>query len=337
MRLAVDGMGGDFAPDAVIQGCVDAVKEYGVDIIITGPENIIKGKLEGFDYPKDKIQVVNATEIISPNEEPVKALKKKKDSSLVKALSLVKTGEADAILSAGSTGALMAGASLIVGRIRGIKRVALAPIMPGKNAPFMIIDAGANVDCKSSYLVQFALMGKIYFENILNVSNPTIGIVNIGAEEEKGNELTKEAHKLLKQTDFNFVGNVEPRDIPAGDINVLVCDGFVGNTILKTYEGVASNIFSMLKEDIMSSFTTKLGGLLLKPVFSRFKKKFDYTEYGGSAFLGSNGIVIKAHGSSNAKAFKNAIRQAVAAHENKIVDKIKEELEKISIADEAEI
>ena len=337
MRLAVDGMGGDFAPDAVVQGCVDAVKEYGVDIIITGPEDLIKDKLASFNYPKDKIQVVNATEIISPNEEPVKALKKKKDSSLVKALNLVKSGEADAILSAGSTGALMAGASLIIGRIRGIKRVALAPIMPGKNAPFMIIDAGANVDCKSSYLVQFALMGKIYFENVLNISNPSIGIVNIGAEEEKGNELTKEAHKLLKQTDFNFVGNVEPRDIPSGDINVLVCDGFVGNTILKTYEGVASNIFSMLKEEIMASFTTKLGGLLLKPVFRSFKKKFDYTEYGGSAFLGSNGIVIKAHGSSNAKAFKNAIRQAVTAYDNKIVDKIKEELEKISIVNEIEV
>jgi phosphate acyltransferase len=336
MRLAVDGMGGDFAPEAVVQGCVDAVNEYGVDIIITGPEDIINQKLANFKYSKDKIRVVASTEVISPSEEPLKALKKKKDSSLVKALNLVKSGEADAVLSAGSTGALMAGASLIIGRIRGIKRVALAPIMPGKNAPFMIIDAGANVDCKSSYLVQFALMGKIYFENVLSVSNPTIGLVNIGAEEEKGNELAKGTHKLLKQTDFNFVGNIEPRDIPLGDVNVLVCDGFVGNTVLKTYEGVATTIFSMLKEEIMSSFTTKLGGLLLKSVFSNFKKRFDYTEYGGSAFLGSNGIVIKAHGSSNAKAFKNAIRQAVTAHENNIVDKIREELEKITIVDETE-
>lgn len=335
MRIAVDGMGGDFAPDAVIQGCVDAVKEYGVDIIITGPEELIKQKLTNFDYPKDKITVVSASEVISPNEEPVKALKGKKDSSLVKALNLVKAGEADAVLSAGSTGALMAGASLVIGRIKGIKRVALAPIMPGKNSPFMVIDAGANVDCKSSYLVQFALMGKIYFENVLNVPNPSIGLVNIGAEEEKGNELAKETHKLLKQTDFNFVGNVEPRDIPSGDVNVLVCDGFVGNTILKTFEGVASNIFSMLKDEIMSSFTTKLGGLLLKPVFDKFKKKFDYTEYGGSAFLGSNGVVIKAHGSSNAKAFKNAIKQAVVSHENKIVDKIRKELEKINVIEES--
>lgn len=331
MRLVVDGMGGDHAPDAVIQGCVDAVNEYGVDIIITGPEDMIKNKLKAFNYPEGKIQVVNATEVITPNEEPVKALKKKKDSSLVKALNMVKAKEADAVLSAGSTGAIMAGASLIVGRIKGIKRVALAPIMPGKNAPFMVVDAGANVDCKPQYLIQFALMGKIYFENILNVPNPSIGLLNIGAEEEKGNELTKETYKLLKQTDFNFVGNIEPRDVPNGDTNVIVCDGFAGNTFLKTFEGVASTIFSMLKEGIMSSVMSKIGGLLLKSVFSDFKKKFDYTEYGGSAFLGANGIVIKAHGSSNAKAFKNAIRQAVEFHDNKIIDKIKIELEKLHV------
>ncbi|MCM8710592.1 phosphate acyltransferase PlsX [Clostridium sp. SYSU_GA19001] len=336
MRLAVDGMGGDFAPDAVIQGCIDAIKEYGVDIIITGPEELLKQKLSKYEYPNEKIQIVNADEIITPNEEPVKALKKKKNSSLVKALNLVKSGAADAVLSAGSTGALMAGASLIIGRISGIKRIALAPILPGKNGSFMIIDAGANVDCKPIYLVQFALMGHIYSQCILNLVNPSIGIINIGAEEEKGNELTKEAYKLLKKTNFNFVGNVEPRDVPNGNVNVLVCDGFVGNTILKTLEGVVSSVFSMLKEEIMSSFKTKIGGVLLKPVFSRFKKKFDYTEYGGSAFLGANGIVIKAHGSSNAKAFKNAIRQALNSYDNKIVDKIKGELEKLNIEVENE-
>lgn len=334
MKIAVDGMGGDFAPNAVVQGCMDAVNEYGVDIIITGPVDLINKELAKYKYDNNKIQVIDAEEVISPNEEPVRALKKKKNSSLVKALNLVKSKDADAILSAGSTGAIMAGASLIVGRIKGIKRVALAPIMPGKNSPFMIIDAGANVDCKPMYLIQFALMGKIYFENILNMNNPSIGLVNIGAEEEKGNELTKASYKLLKQTDFNFVGNVEPRDVPAGDVNVLVCDGFVGNTILKTYEGVASNIFSMLKTEIMSSSRTKIGGLLLKPVFDNFKKKFDYTEYGGSAFLGANGIVIKAHGSSNAKAFKNAVKQAINSYDNKIVDKIKAELDRLDVESE---
>lgn len=330
MIIAVDGMGGDFAPDAVIQGSIEAINEFSdVSIIITGPEDILKNKLSKFNYPKDRITIVHASEIIDPNEEPVKALKRKKDSSLVKALNLVKSKEADAILSAGSTGALMAGASLIIGRIRGMKRVALAPIMPGKNAPFMIVDAGANVDCKPIYLLQFALMGKVYFENVLKVANPTIGLVNIGAEEEKGNDLTKETHQLLKNTDFNFIGNVEPRDVPNGDTNILVCDGFVGNTLLKTYEGVASTIFSMLKEQIMSSTKTKIGGLLLKSVFDDFKKKFDYAEYGGSAFLGANGIVIKAHGSSNAKAFKNAIKQALSAYNNNIIGKIKDELEKL--------
>lgn len=332
MIIAVDGMGGDDAPEAVVEGCVLAVKEFGVKVIITGPEDLIKKALSKYTFPNESIRIVNSTEVISPNEEPVKALKQKKDSSLVKAISLVKSGEADAVLSAGSTGALMAGATLIIGRIKGIKRVALAPIMPGKSNPFMVIDVGANVDCKAIYLLQFALMGKIYFENILKVKNPTVGLINIGAEEEKGNELTKEAHKLLKNSNFNFVGNIEPRDIPSGDTNVLVCDGFVGNTFLKTYEGVAGSIFSMLKEEIMSSFKTKIGGLLLKPVFNKFKQKFDYTEYGGSALLGAKGIVIKAHGSSNGKAFKNAIRQALNTYEQNIVQRITEELENMEIS-----
>ncbi|MFL0268240.1 phosphate acyltransferase PlsX [Candidatus Clostridium radicumherbarum] len=329
MIIAVDGMGGDNAPEAVVEGCVEAVKELGVKIILTGPEELIKKTLSKYTFPSESIAVVNSTEVISPNEEPVKALKQKKDSSLVKALNLVKNGEADAVLSAGSTGALMAGATLIIGRIKGIKRVALAPIMPGKTNPFMVTDAGANVDCKPIYLLQFALMGKIYFENILKVKNPTIGLINIGSEEEKGNELTKETHKLLKSSNLNFVGNIEPRDVPSGETNVLVCDGFVGNTFLKTYEGVAGSIFSLLKTEIMSSLKTKLGGLLLKSVFDNFKRKFDYTEYGGSAFLGAKGIVIKAHGSSNSKAFKNAIKQAKDTYEQNIVGRITEELEKL--------
>lgn len=330
MIIAVDGMGGDFAPAAVVDGCVQAVKEQDVHIIITGKEELIKKELEKYQYPKEKISILNAEEVISTNEAPVMAVRKKKDSSLVKALQLVKEGKADAVISAGSTGALMTGATLIVGRIKGIDRVALAPIMPGKNGAFMIVDAGANVDCKPQYLVQFALMGKIYFENVLNVKNPTVGLVNIGAEEEKGNELTKTTYKLLKDTDFNFVGNVEPREVSNGDVNILVCDGFVGNTLLKMYEGVALNVFNMLKEEIIKSFTAKIGALLLKPVFKSLKKKFDYSEYGGSAFLGSKGICIKAHGSSDSNAFKNAVKQAVSCYENNIVDKIKSNLEKIS-------
>ena len=202
--------------------------------------------------------------------------------------------------------------------------------MPGKNGPFMIIDCGANAECKPHYLVQFGLMGKIYFENILKIANPSVGLVNIGTEEEKGNELSKAAHKLLKEANLNFVGNVEAREIPTGDINVLVCDGFVGNVILKLYEGAVANIFDILKTGIMSSFRTKLGGMLLKPVFKKFKKDFDYKEYGGAAFLGVNGICIKAHGSSDAKAFKNAIKQATIFNENNVVEKLKLEIEKLS-------
>jgi glycerol-3-phosphate acyltransferase PlsX len=331
MIVALDGMGGDFAPDLVIEGAVDAVNELNVDIVITGPEEIINDKLKKYTYPKEKIKIINATEVISNNEHPVMAIRKKKNSSMSLALQLVKNGEADALVSAGSTGAFMAGSLFIVGRIKGIDRPAIAPIMPGKNSPFMLIDCGANADCKPNNLLQFAHMGKIYFENILNVSNPTIGLINIGSEEEKGNELTKAAFPLLKESGLNFVGNVEPRDISAGDVNVLVCDGFVGNTVLKMYEGVASNIFSILKKEIMSSFTTKIGGMLLKPVFSDFKRKFDYKEYGGAAFLGVNGICIKAHGSSDAIAFKNAIRQAKIFYENKVIDKIKNELENIKV------
>lgn len=324
--IVVDGMGGDHAPKAVVEGCVKALQDADIKILITGREDEIKAELSKYKYDEDRISVIHTQEVISPNEAPVMALRKKKDSSLVRGLNLVKNDEADAFLSAGSTGALMAGATLILGRIKGVDRVALAPVMPGKNAPFMVIDAGANVDCKPEYLLQFARMGKVYFENVLGTSNPTVGLVNIGAEEEKGNELTKAAYPLLKGSGFNFVGNVEPREVSNGDVSILVCDGFVGNTLLKMYEGVAGNIFSMLKSEIMGSFRSKIGGLLLKPVFDRFKKKFDYAEYGGTAFLGAKGICIKAHGSSDAKAFKNAILQAKNCFDNDIVGKIENEL-----------
>ena len=329
MRVVVDGMGGDYSPQAVVEGCVLAQNEYGIDIVITGPQELILKELNKYNYNKDKISILDAKEVISLNESPVKALKSKKDSSMVKALQMVRDGEVDAIISAGSTGAFLAGCTLIVKRIKGIDRPALAPIMPGKKGAFMIVDVGANADCKPHYLVQFAQMGKVYFENILGINNPSVGLINIGTEEEKGNELTKEAFKLLKEQSFNFIGNVEPRDIPKGEVNVLVCDGFVGNTVLKMYEGVAATIFDELKEKIMSSTRSKIGGILLKPVFKAFKKQYDYKEYGGAAFLGVNGICIKAHGSSDAKAFKNAIRQAKVFHENKVIEKMKEIFEDI--------
>ncbi|MCB2355440.1 phosphate acyltransferase PlsX [Clostridium estertheticum] len=330
MVVVVDGMGGDFCPNAVVEGCIAAIKEYNIEILITGSEELIREELKKHTYDTNKIKIINTTEVIDVSEHPVMAVKRKKDSSLVKALNLVKNGEADAIISAGSTGAFLAGCTLIVGRIKGINRPALAPVMPGKKMPFMIIDCGANAECKPNYLLQFGLMGKIYFENILKVVNPSVGLVNIGSEEEKGNELSKATFKLLKEANLNFVGNVEAREIPTGDVNVLVCDGFTGNVILKLYEGTVATIFDLLKTNIMASVRTKIGGMLLKPVFKKFKKDFDYKEYGGAAFLGVNGICIKAHGSSDAKAFKNAIKQATIFYDNNVVDKLKLEIEKLT-------
>ena len=330
MRIAIDGMGGDNAPQAVVNGVVQALNEFNdLEFFITGPEDIIKEQLKQENYTGDKITIVDAKEVISTNEHPVMAIRKKKDSSLCKALNLVKEKKCDAVLSAGSTGAFLAGCNFIVGRIKGVKRPALTPIMPGKNAPFMIVDAGANVDCKPEYLVQFAHMGREYYKGVLKAENPSIGLVNIGAEEEKGNELTKNTYQLLKNEEgLNFVGNVEPRDVTLGDTNVLVCDGFAGNPILKMYEGTASTLLKIIKDEILSSgVKAQVGALLLKPVFKSIKKKFDYKEYGGAPFLGVDGICIKAHGSSDGKAFKNAIRQSKQFYDSKVLEKIKEELE----------
>jgi len=328
MKIAIDGMGGDNAPVAVIEGVIQALKAYDdIQLYITGPEEVLNLELAKYTYPKEKVIVVDAKEVISPNEHPVMALRKKKDSSIVKALNLVKEGICDAVVSGGSTGAFLAGCTLIVGRIKGIERPALAPIMPGRRGNFMIVDVGANVDCKPSFLVQFARMGKIYYQKVFNVKNPTIGLINIGEEEEKGNELTKSAFKLLKEeSSINFKGNIEPREIPTGDTNILVSDGFVGNTALKMYEGSASSILGIVKDEVLkSSIISKIGVVLLKPVLKNIMKKFDYKEYGGAPFLGVDGICIKAHGSSDARAFKNSIKQTKIFYDNNVLKDIRNE------------
>lgn len=326
MRISVDAMGGDNAPISVIEGCVEAIKDFDLHISLCGPKDVLERELGKYQYDSSKISIVDAPEIITPNEHPVMAIRRKKNSSINVALNLVKNKECDGVISAGSTGAFLAGALFIVGRIKGVDRPALAPIMPGKNGSFMVIDAGANAECKPQNLLQFATMGEIYMRDVNSVANPTVGLINIGAEEEKGNELTKAAYKLLKESNVNFVGNVEPRDISSGDVPVLVCDGFVGNTVLKMYEGVASNIFDILKKEMLSGLRSKIGALLLKPVFKSFKKKFDYKEVGGAPFLGVDGICIKAHGSSDGKAIKNAIRQATLLHDNNVIEKIRESI-----------
>lgn len=329
MRFAVDGMGGDHAPEEVVKGCVEAVKELGVEITLTGPADRLAAELAKYEYDPSKIQVLGTTEVVGTEEAPVLAIRRKKDSSLRRAIELVRDGSCDGVISAGSTGALLAGGLFIIGRIQGIDRPALAPLLPGKNGRFMIIDVGANTDCKPVNLLQFAHMGKVYFESILGFVNPKVGLVNIGAEAEKGNELTKAAYELLAgDASLNFVGNVEPREAITGDVQVLVCDGFVGNTILKTFEGTVKTVLELIKAALMKTTKGKLGALLIKSSLKAMMKQYDYRETGGSAFLGLNGIVVKAHGSSDAKAFKNAVLQAAKVHEARFIDKFRTELEK---------
>lgn len=326
MKIAVDAMSGDRGPEVTVKGSIDAVKEFDVNIILVGKEDIIKNELNKYEFDKSKIEILNASEIITNDDKPVVAIRRKKESSMVKALKLVKDKKADAVVSAGNTGALLSGGLFIVGRIKGIDRPALAPVYPTEKGVSLLIDAGANVDCKPKNLQQFGIMGSIYVEKVLSVKNPKVGLVNIGVEEGKGNELTKESFKLLKDTNINFCGNLEVRDIPKGECDVFVCDGFVGNTILKLTEGLATSIFSSLKSEFMKNIKTKFGALLLKSGLNNFKKRMDYTEHGGALLLGVKGGVIKAHGSSDGKAIKNAIRQAIKFTNNNVVEIIHNEV-----------
>ena len=311
MKIAVDIFGGDNSPSALIDGCVEAAKLYDdVEFIFTGDERVITDYMREKGYGSSRISIIHAPEMITCGDQPTVAIKRKKNSSLVKALELVASKEADAFVSAGSTGAVLAGATLIVRRIKGVKRPALAPVMPTVKGPVLLIDCGANVDCKPNYLQQFAVMGSAYMKKVCGIDAPRVGLINNGAEAEKGNELTKSAYKLLENTDINFVGNCEARYTMTGDYDVLVCDGFVGNAVLKCTEGVARSVMSIMKQELMASPITKLGALISKSGFKRVKKRMDYTEYGGAPLLGINGCIIKAHGSSNAKAITSAIGQA---------------------------
>lgn len=326
--VAVDAMGGDNAPTEIVKGAIDAVNSCeDIKVILVGMEDVVNQELSKYEYNKDKIEVVNATEVIQTEEPPVNAIRRKKDSSIVVAMNLVKNNQADAFVSAGSSGAVLVGGQLIVGRIKGIERPPLAPLIPTKDGVALLIDCGANVDARPSHLVQFAKMGSIYMENIVGVKNPRVAIVNIGAEEEKGNALVKETFPLLKNCpDINFIGSIEARDIPSGYADVIVSEAFVGNVILKLYEGVGNTLIAKVKEGLMSSLRTKIGALLIKPALKKTLKSFQTDEYGGAPLLGLNGLVVKTHGSSKAKEVCNSIIQCVNFKEQKINEKITEKL-----------
>ncbi|SFG10709.1 phosphate:acyl-[acyl carrier protein] acyltransferase [Lachnospiraceae bacterium C7] len=326
--VALDAMGGDNSPVEVIKGAINAVKERNdIKILLVGQQQVIEGELKKYSYPQEQIEIVDAPEVIEMAEPPVMAIRRKKNSSIVVGMNLVKQKNADAFVSAGSSGAVLVGGQVIVGRIKGIERPPLAPLIPTEKGVSLLIDCGANVDARASHLLQFAKMGSIYMENVVGIKNPRVAIVNIGAEEEKGNALVKETFPKLKECkDINFVGSIEARDIPNGDADVIVCEAFTGNVILKLYEGLSTTLIKVIKKGLMSTVKSKIGALLAKPALKKTLKAFDATEYGGAPLLGLNGLVVKTHGSSKAKEITNAILQCVAFKEQDINGKIKERI-----------
>ncbi len=329
IKVAVDAMGGDNAPASTVKGTVDALnKSQEIHVFLVGQEDVIKKELEQYTYPEERLTIVPASEVIEMAEPPVMAIRRKKDSSIVVGMKMVHDGQADAFVSAGSTGAVLVGGQLVVGRVKGVERPPLAPLIPTEKGFSLLIDCGATVDARSSHLVQFARMGSIYMENIMGVKNPRVGIVNIGAEEEKGNALVKETFPLLKECDdINFIGSIEARDIPKGECDVIVCEAFVGNVILKLYEGVGSTLIKMVKKGMLTSLRGKIGGLLVKPSLKETLKAFDTSERGGAPLLGLRGLVVKTHGSSKAKEITNSILECIAFKKQEISKKIEENLQ----------
>ena len=325
IRIAIDAMGGDHAPDAIVKGAIEAAATWpDTTIVLVGDEAKIRPLLGS---APDTLEVRHADERIEPDEEPVRAVRRKKGSSMVVAGKLVREGEADAMISAGNTGALMATGLLILGRIDGIERPALAPMMPTlDNVGLLALDLGANMDAKPEHLLQYGLMGSIYRQKVHGLAKPRVGLLNVGTEEKKGNELTKAAYDLLASAPIDFVGNVEARDVLTRGCDVLVCDGFVGNILLKAMEGTAGTVFGVLKEQFGKNLLTKLAAMIMLPGLRDFKRKMDYKEHGAAPLLGVNGLVLKSHGSSDAVAVKNAVRQARAAVEGRLIQAITSEI-----------
>lgn len=328
VNVAVDAMGGDNAPGQVVRGAVEAVREdKRVKVFLVGKEPVLREELKNDVYDSQRLEIVHASEVIETGEPPVTAIRSKKDSSLVRCMNLVKEGRCDAMVSAGSTGAVLVGGQVIVGRIPGVERPPLAPLIPTVNGVCLLLDCGANVDARPSQLLQFAKMGSVYMESVVGVKNPRVGLVNIGVEEEKGNALTRETYPLLKSCpDIRFIGNVEARDIPLGAADVLVCEAFAGNIVLKMLEGVSGALISKIKEGMNASLRSKIGAFLVKPALRETLKGFRTEEYGGAPLLGLKGLVVKTHGSSKAVEIKRSILQCIAFQEQNINEKIKEHI-----------
>lgn len=326
VTVALDAMGGDNAPAEIVKGGVEAVNaRKEVRVLMVGKEEAIQTELTKYSYDKERIEIVPASEVIGNDEHPVNAIRTKTDSSIVRCQRLIKHGEADAMVSAGSTGAILAGGQLIVGRIKGVQRSPLAPLIPTAKGFSLLVDCGANVDARAGHLLQFAQLGSIYMEHIMGVKKPKVAIVNIGAEEEKGNQLVKEAYPLLKECpNINFIGSIEARDIPSGQADVIVCEAFVGNVILKLYEGLSHTLIHKIKDSLMSSLKSKIGGLLIKSSLKATVKAFDSSKYGGAPMLGLKGLVVKTHGSSGAEEVKNSIIQCISFKEQNINVRIEE-------------
>lgn len=325
-KIALDAMGGDNAPGEMVKGAVDAVsRAKNIKVLLVGREEVVRRELEQYTYDKDRIEIIHASEVIETAEPPVNAIRRKKDSSIVVGMKMVRTGEADAFVSAGSSGAVLVGGQTIVGRIKGVERPPLAPLIPTEKGVSLLIDCGANVDARPSHLVQFAKMGSIYMEHVMGIKNPKVAIVNIGAEEEKGNALVKETFPLLKaEKDIHFTGSIEAREIPHGQADVIVCEAFAGNIILKLFEGVGAVLISKVKEGMMKNLRSKIGALLVKPALKETLKSFDTSEYGGAPLLGLRGLVVKTHGSSKAREVSNSILQCLTFKEQRINEKIQE-------------
>ena len=329
VNVALDAMGGDNAPSEIVKGAVEAVRDQdNVRVYLTGRRDVIESELAGLDYPKERITIMEASEVIEMGEPPVMAIRKKRDSSIVVALNLVKDGKCDAFVSAGSTGAVLAGGQLLVGRIRGVERPPLAPLIPTADGVSLLVDCGANVDARPTHLVQFAKMGSAYMKYAMGIDNPRVALLNIGTEEEKGNALVKETYPLLSSsTDIHFTGSIEARDIPLGGADVIVCDAFAGNVALKMYEGVGKVLLSKIKEAMMTNLKTKIGAMLLKDTLKATLKDFDASQYGGAPLLGLKGLVVKTHGSAKAGEVRNSIIQCITFKEQDVNGKIREYLD----------